>query len=88
MSVVADPEAALGKRVEPACAQSVDQDSDLNPVARGKRDRLQQRPPAGKLARQRLRESCESRLVEVEQRPGRELGDAAALVRHLGFAHA
>src|SRR5205807_1919925 len=80
--------AALGECVEPAGAQGVDQHPDLDAVAGGERDRLEHRSPAGELARQRLSEPGESRLVEIEQRPGHQFGDAPALVGDLGLADA
>jgi hypothetical protein len=41
MPVAAGSEPAFGERVEPACAQRVDQHPDLDAVARGEGDRFQ-----------------------------------------------
>jgi hypothetical protein len=65
MPVTAGSEPALGERLEPACAECVDQHSDLDAVARGEGDRFQKRSTPGELARQRLREPGQPRFVEI-----------------------
>ena len=56
MLVLSRAEAGLGQCVEPMEAQGVDQDRDLDAISDGERDRLEQGPASGELARERLGE--------------------------------
>ena len=73
------PATPRASAVEPDRAQGVDEHGDLDAVADRERQRLQQRPAGRRLARQRLLEPGQRRDVEVQQRAGHQLGDAAAL---------
>ena len=56
----------------------VDEQAEVDAVADRERQALEHRAPAGVLARQRLDDAGEVGEQELEQGPGRELGDAAA----------
>ena len=79
--VVAVPplaEVDLRDRVEPDGVERVDEQADLDAVAGGERQALQQRAAGGVLAGERLHEAGELRPVQVEQRTRDQLGDATA----------
>ena len=59
----------------------VDQQRDVDPVAGHERQSLEQLTAGGDLARERLLDRREVRVEQVQQRPRRQLGDAAAAVR-------
>ena len=79
--VLAHVEVDLGDRVEPRQLVGVDQQRDVDAVAGHERKPLEQLTPGGDLARQRLLDSGQVRVEEVQQRPRRQLGHAAAAVR-------
>ncbi len=79
--VLADVEVDLGDRVEPDLRVGVEQQRDVDAVSGGERQPLEQLTAGGDLAGQRLTDRCQLRIEEVEQRPCRQLGDAAAAVR-------
>ena len=71
-------EVDLRHGVEPDGVQRVDQQRDLDAVAGGERQPLQQVAAGGVLAGERLDEAGQLRPVQVQQRPGDQLGDASA----------
>jgi len=77
--VAMDPpfEVDLAEALDPEPLGGVDQVPDLDRVAGEERDGLEQRPPAGVLARQRLDHPRQLRVEQVDERPGDELGDPA-----------
>ena len=82
MAILAGAQVALRQRVETAGPQRVDQERDLDSVANRKRQRLEQLASPGTLSGQRLGETGQPRLVEVEQRSGHQFGHPAALMRN------
>ena len=86
VAVLAGAELDLGHRVEPDLAVDVDQHRDLDAVADREREPLEQLAARGDLAGQRLQEAGQVGDVEVEQRAGDQLGDAAAAVGDDGVA--
>ena len=78
VTVLAPAEIDLGHRVETDELEDVDEQAEFDPVATGKGHPLEHVTPRGVLAAQRLHEAGELRPELVEQRPGDQLGDAAA----------
>ena len=84
--VAVDPplQVHLAQPLEPAPIGDVDEVADLDGVAGEEGERLEQAPPAGVLARERLDQAGQLGEEEVDQRPRDQLGDpsAAALLEH------
>ena len=71
-------EVDLAEALDPDPLGDVDQVPDLDRVAGEERDLLEQRPPPGVLAGERLDQPGQLREEEVDQRPRDELRDPAA----------
>ena len=71
-------EVDLAEPFEPDALGGVDQVPDLDRVAGEERDRLEERPAARVLARERLDQPRQLRVEEVDERPRDELRDSAA----------
>ena len=70
VAVLARADVRLGQPVEPDAPQRVDQQGDLDAVARGERERAEQVAARRGLARERLGEARERREVEVQRAAG------------------
>ena len=79
--VVPHVEVDLGDGVEAEVGDEIDQQPDLDAPALDERHRLEQRPPAGVLTRQRLHEPREVWEQRRDHRTGHELGDPATTRR-------
>ncbi len=78
MAVLAAAEIDLRHGVEPDELEDVDEQAELDPVAAGERHPLEHVAARGVLAAERLDEAGELGPELVQQRPGDELGHAAA----------
>ena len=79
VAVFAHADVDLGEGVEADDVQGVDEQAQLDAVADGERQPLQQGAAGRVLAAERLDEAGQLRPVQVEQRAGHQLGDPAAL---------
>ena len=86
MTVLAPAEIDLGHRVEADELEDVDEQAELDPVATGEGHLLEHLTARRVLAAERLHEAGELRPELVQQRPGDQLGDAAAAGRADGAA--
>ena len=86
MAVLTRAEVGLRHGVDSDRAQRVGHHRDLDAVADREAERLEQRPPRRRLTGQRLAEPGELRDVEVEKRPGDELGHPPAAVQDADLA--
>ncbi len=79
MAVLAHTDVHLGQTVQADRVQRIDQEPQLDAVAHREGQALQQGAAGRVLTAQRLDETGQLRPVEIEQRPGDQFGDAAAL---------
>src|SRR5207248_6307370 len=88
VGVLADLEVDLRERVKPSYAVGIQEQGDVDAVSGDKRELLEQLAPSGDLAGEWLLDRGELGIEHAQQRPSRELCDAAPAVGQDGPAQA